>query len=363
MTQDFEEEQGLEAVERLSRDIRDAAQLLSPAEARYLVSTYYEVQEQRIRADAQVRTSQEQGEPNELLVYAARQYRALERNAQRSLQAYAEAHVVGRWSLGITGIGPVLAAGLLAHIDIHRAPTVGHIWRFAGLDPTLRWLGRAGAQQLLGQVFASEDFEPDMPEGGWAELTEDEVAELDAMLPDGDGQVRREQIIAISRMTDRRIGNLIRLGADDRGRVTRTSLLRLLAKRPWNADLKVLCWKIGESFVKTSGNDNEIYGSVYRDRKERETLKNEAKDFAEQARASLAAKRFGVDTVARRYYEQDMLPPARIHLRSQRYAVKLFLSHWHHVAYETEFGHPPPKPYVLDHVGGHVHFIAPPNWE
>lgn len=268
-------EQGLEAVERLSRDIRAAARLLRPDEARYFVSTYYEVQEQRIRAAAQVRASQEAGEPNELLVYAERQYASLERNAKNALQAYAEEHEVGRWSLSITGIGPVIAAGLLAHIDIGKAPTVGHIWRFAGLDPTLRW---------------------------------------------------------------------------NKGE-----------KRPWNAALKTLCWKVGESFVKTSGHKDEIYGSVYRERKEREIARNEAGDFAEQAAQSLAEKKFRTDTVARQWYDQGKLPPARIHLRAQRYAVKLFLSHWHHVAYEAEFGTPPPKPYVLTQLD-HAHYVAPPNW-
>jgi hypothetical protein len=56
-----------------------------------------------------------------------------------------------------------------------------------------------------------------------------------------------------------------------------------------------------------------------------------------------------------------MLPPARIHRRAVRYAVKLFLAHYHHVAYEVEFGEPPPKPYVIEHLG-HVDFIGPPNW-
>jgi hypothetical protein len=28
---------------------------------------------------------------------------------------------------------------LLARIDIVKAPTAGHIWRYAGLDPTVRW--------------------------------------------------------------------------------------------------------------------------------------------------------------------------------------------------------------------------------
>jgi len=39
----------------------------------------------------------------------------------------------------ITGIGPVITAGLLAHLDITQAPTAGHFWRFAGLDPTCKW--------------------------------------------------------------------------------------------------------------------------------------------------------------------------------------------------------------------------------
>lgn len=303
-TESSEGGEQLEAVERLSRDIRDAASMLSSAEARYLVSTYYEVQEQRIRAAAQVRASKESGEPNRLLVWAETQYRASENNARRGLQAYAEHHEVGRWSLSITGIGPVIAAGLLAHIDLEPwrcrgerkgatwkpcragAPctafcgteptrTVGKIWRFAGLDPTVKW---------------------------------------------GKGE-----------------------------------------RRPWNADLKVLCWKLGESFVKTSGSEHEVYGSVYRARKELELGRNEAGQYADQAAASLEARKYGADTVARAWYEQGKLPPARLHLRAQRYAVKLFLSHWHHVAYESKFGEPPPKPYVLEHLG-HTDYLAPPNW-
>ncbi len=57
-----------------------------------------------------------------------------------------------------------------------------------------------------------------------------------------------------------------------------------------------------------------------------------------------------------------MLPPAeRIQLRAQRYAVKLFLAHLHHVWHEIAFGTPPPKPFVIEHMG-RAHYIAPPNW-
>lgn len=84
--------------------------------------------------------------------------------------------------------------------------------------------------------------------------------------------------------------------------------------------------------------------------------------FADQAARSLEEKKFRADTVARQWYEQGKLPPARIHIRAQRYAVKLFLAHWHHVAYEVRYGAPPPKPYIIEHDAAHTHFKAPPNW-
>ena len=132
-------------------------------------------------------------------------------------------------------------------------------------------------------------------------------------------------------------------------------------KRPWNGSLKRLCWLIGESFTKVSNNENDVYGKVYRERKELEVSRNEAGLFADQAAASLAKKNWRADTATRKHYESGKLPPARIHLRAQRYAVKLFLSHLHHVMFWLEFGEQPPKPYILTRPE-HVHFIAPPNW-
>ena len=57
-----------------------------------------------------------------------------------------------------------------------------------------------------------------------------------------------------------------------------------------------------------------------------------------------------------------MLPPAHLHARAKRYAVKLFLSHYHHVAYEVRTGAPPKAPYIVTHDPGHVHHIVPPHW-
>ncbi|HET9011664.1 MAG TPA: transposase [Gemmatimonadaceae bacterium] len=265
----------LEPIVRLDKDLKAAATTLSVVEARYLVDQYYVLQHDRIRAAHQVRATAEAQEPHQLLQWVQTNTGVLEQNIKRALDAYTDSNIVGRWSKSIVGVGPVIAAGLLAHIDVAQAPTVGHIWRFAGLDPTVTW---------------------------------------------GKGE-----------------------------------------KRPWNARLKTLCWKIGESFVKVSGREGDFYGQLYLQRKAIEVERNEAKAFAAQAAASLAGKRYGADTQARKAYEQGMLPPARIHLRAERWAVKIFLAHWHAVAYRAKFGTDAPKPYVLA-ILGHADEIQVPNW-
>lgn len=259
----------LEPLERMTKDIAAGARTLGTHEARFLVDAYYTMQKQRIQAGNQLRALSESGEPNDVIRWLNAQNEMLEHQVKRALGKYAEAHPIGEWALSVRGIGPVIAAGLLAHIDIRVAPTVGHIWRFAGLDPTVKW---------------------------------------------------------------------------ERGQ-----------KRPWNASLKVLCWKIGESFVKTKGHEEAVYGAIYEQRKAYETAKNDAGDYAAQAEATLAATPNHKQAAI---YKMGKLPEGRIHMRAQRYAVKLFLAHLHEVWYRHEFGTAPPLPYAIAHLG-HAHKIEP----
>lgn len=262
----------LSPIAKLAKEVKQAGALIERDEARFLVDLYYRLQEHRIALRGQERSLDKAEKPHEIVTHFAAQMTTLEKQMVGPLDVFSTASQVGRWSRDQVGIGPVIAAGLLAHIDITRAPTVGHIWRFAGLDPTVRW---------------------------------------------GKGE-----------------------------------------KRPWNADLKVLCWKMGDSFVKVSGRDNAFYGQIYRQRKEQEVRKNEALEFADQAKATLEEKRIK-DRATLAVYEAGMLPPGRIDLRARRYAVKLFLAHWHEVAYREHYGTEPPKPYVIEHLG-HAHKIDPP---
>jgi hypothetical protein len=128
----------LDPVERLSRDLVQASKTLGNDEARYLVDAYYTMQEARKRTNNQVKALDGE-EPHSLISWFADQNDTLEKQIKRALQSYAESFLVGQWSLSIYGIGPVITAGMLAHIDIHKAKTAGAIWRLAGLDPTVKW--------------------------------------------------------------------------------------------------------------------------------------------------------------------------------------------------------------------------------
>ena len=123
----------LEPIARLSRDLRAAAIALTDTEARYLVDAYYIMQEDRKRTRAQERALGENKEPHSVITWLAEQSKTLEQQITRALDVYTQAHLVGDWLRGVFGVGPVLAAGLLAHIDIKQASTVGHIWSYAGI--------------------------------------------------------------------------------------------------------------------------------------------------------------------------------------------------------------------------------------
>jgi hypothetical protein len=324
------------SVEKLRRDIRDAAVELGDDEARFLVDAYYQMQSSRIVADNQVRALGESKEPHAILAWLGEQDRTLENQIKGALERYAKAHAAGTWAFSVVGIGPVITAGLFAHINIKMAPTVGHIWRFAGLDPTVRWIGAVEAKRIIDDL----------------EIKKFGIDEL-KLVADAIGYGMDQFQRAVDQFsTDRKTG--------EPKRVTKDLLKRAISRRPWNAGLKTLCWKIGESFVKVSNNPNAFYGKVYKDRKELETARNAMGAFADQAAAILVKKKIGKTTEAYKSYVVGQLPPAHIHARAKRYAVKLFLAHLHEVWFTEVFGVPPPKPYPIRELG-HTHYIPPPR--
>lgn len=263
-------------IDKLNRDVRNAASTLNHQEARYLVDLYYQMQHNRIVSNNQQRILNEsdEKEPHETIAFFGVQYEKVENEIKSVLKKYVESQPIGMWMLSITGIGPVIAAGMIANIDIKKCQTAGAIWKFAGLDPTVEW--------KKGQ------------------------------------------------------------------------------KRPWNADLKTLCWKLGQSFLKVQSNSNAFYSRLYLERKEYETEKNEKGDYAEQAKEKLEKFKIGKTTEAYKAYSVGKLPIQHIRARALRWTVKIFLSHLFEVWYELDRGEKPPKPFAIAQLG-HAHMIEAPN--
>lgn len=129
-------------------------------------------------------------------------------------------------------------------------------------------------------------------------------------------------------------------------------------KRPYNADLKVLCWKLGESFRRFHKNEQCFYGHLYAERKRQEIVKNEQGEFAEQAAANLARLK-DKTTITYKRNSEGKLSDGHIDARAARWAVKIFLSHALEVSMLYD-GRKPPEPYAIAHLG-HVDKIEIPN--
>jgi hypothetical protein len=259
-------------VRRLHSDLLRAATTLGLKEARHLVNTYYAMEESRNAAGKQVRALSQSDEPHAVLAWLHRQDATVEKQIFRALDTWSDSIPVARWAKSV-GVGPVIAAGLAAHIDMSRCPTVGQIWRFAGFDPTQEW--KKGM------------------------------------------------------------------------------------RCPWNADLKALCLKVGDSIARP-GDDGEFYRRLYLQRQAQEAAANHAGRFAGQAQRKLAHFKSTGNANARTSYSQGQLPPAHVQARAKRWVVKLFLSHYHEVALRLS-GQAPVKPFGIEVLSG-SRYIPPPNF-
>ena len=334
----------LELVDRIKRDFLDYVgtdiATLSRDETRFMVSQFYDLQENRMQSDNRIRALANQNAPKSALQFIRDQIYMSEKNVEKILTVFSDTQEIGQWAKSIPGVGPILSAALIAHIDITKAPTVGHIWSFAGLNPTSSWVGRTKSEDLVEKFVTKGQ-----------KVTEEQIA----LIAEDSGR-RADAIQQQLRSLDPDAPN---------NNMNKTALIKVLSRRPWNSELKVVCWKLGQSFQKVKGRDTkskgpDIYGTVYSDRKAYEIQKNEAGDYRDMALAK--SKTVGRSTEAYKSYSIGKLPAGHLDARARRYAVKLFLAHYHHVAYELEYGTPPPKPYILDGDRGHTHYIAPPKW-
>lgn len=296
----------LDSIQRLSDDIARSAAIISPKQVRYLISSYYSLQKIRISAGLRAKSLETVGEPASVMRYIENEMLSMERQMSRALSWYTKEKSIAIWMESITGIGAVLAAGLLSYIDWENTTSPSRIYAYAGLDPHTSW-------------------------------------------------VRGE-------------------------------------KRPWNVNLKVLCYKIGESFVKMQSRKNDFYGHFFAYRKAIEWNRNLRGELSEQASKSIKAKSFDESGYSFFWYSGrvsakwsvqllnsgenfplklpsealdkldsiPMLPPAHIHARARRWAVKLFIAHAVQISCWLLRGQLADDPYAMSHLK-HKDYIYPPS--
>lgn len=351
---------GLEPLTRLTKDFKLAAQRLTPGEARYMVDLYYQVQDFRIQSKNIIRSGDDSAEPNFFVDWVGANFKGVENRIKYAMQAYCETRQPGRWAMAQYGCGPISAANLLANTDIEQMPYASSLWSFAGLNPTVEFLGSARSEAAVKAFFPGR--------GAKSRLIPEEVA-------------------AFARSINRKYETILRFATSESGVVTLESLWKSAARRPYSMRVKKMVFTLGESIVKVG---KGLYNETYAKEKALQWERNLAGANVTTATSQLAAKAYGKDTDAYKWLSGvylpkpgamwtgrsellmkdlddtgaktesglPMLPPAQIHARARRKAVKLFFAHFWEQLWRERWGTEPPKPWAIAH-GGHDGYIAP----
>lgn len=324
--------------EGLSKDLKKeikSVKNMSREEIRALVDNFYQIQDKRIALQGQIRALRQQADDlatnttADILEWQLKTQMIQEKGIKDALETVAKNNPVGKWLMSIKGIGPLIAAALIAYFDVTNIEYATHFISYAGLNDNNRpWLGVEKSKKIVEEVL-----------GNSKEITDEHLEE-------------------ISIRSKWKYGYLLQACTKDNGKRSKTDLIKAMAKIPYNKNLKVLMFKIESSFVKVSGKPDSLYGRLYRERKILETQKNENGDYADQAARILKEKNFGKDTDAYKAYIQGKLPKAHIDRRAQRWVAKIFVSHVFEEMYRETNKKAPAKFYSLEYQG-HNDYIGP----
>lgn len=332
-------ETGLENVNPFSKEDKAALENLPIEEARTLVDNYYQIQELRKRLGNQIsaveRNTDKSTSDNLLTTrYLFNNYFKLEKEIKKALDIFTSAQPVGAWLKEIKGIGPVISAGLLAYLDITKAPKPSCFWQYSGLNIGNRpWYSKEEAQGFIKQAKKY--------------MAENEFTDRDQYIT---------YLASISKT------NVMLLEE----KKTDLELAKVISMPPYNRNLKTLLWKAGQSFLKVC-NRGSLYGRLIQERKVYEITKNEKLEYADQAATALKRKTF-TNKKVKEIYEAGKLPPGHIEQRCENHAVKIFVSHLWEAMYYDKYGKTADfKVYPLDHetiqpngeMVQHIEYIGP----
>jgi len=281
--------------------------------AKLLVGTYYSLQKERIqtgnRISALVRDDiVPESDAEYLHDFMADKLMSAEEEIRSEMARWVRERPIWNYFLeDVKGVGPVIAAGIIASIgsesekygkSIERFDTISSLWAYAGLH-TYEVDAKSGKRWFTSEYAAREFIKPFAQQYvDRSDKKTDVEAEITRLLK---GYCWGDDITVERVAAKRKAGQIAN----------------------WNSFLKTLCWKIGESFVRCGGR----YRDIFDDAKHADTIKHP--DYSK----------------------------GHIHARAKRKATKIFLSHLWEKWREME-GLPVREPYVIEKLG-HTSKIQP----
>ena len=160
-----------------------------------LITRYYQIQEHRIKLSNQIFQLKEAKQEIEPFNNYYERFYEIEKDMAKYMEGEIKNHIMYDWLKEVKGIGPIISCALVSTIDIRKARHASSVWKLAGLDVASDGQGRSRKKEHL------EEFE----------------------YIDSKGKKKKKMGIT------------------------------------FNPFLKNICWKIGESFVKSKGHYREIY--------------------------------------------------------------------------------------------------------
>jgi hypothetical protein len=314
-------------ITKLQKDLITTSVHFGREEVGIMVKTYYQLQEARKRTGNQLLELYTNEKPSNAIQFLDKMNMINEKFVKSALDSYTAEDVVGQWLRSHHGIGPVIAAGLMAHIDITKAPTAGTIWAYAGYIPGLVWQGTEGAAKMIKK---------------YKEVCNDDI----------------EVMLSCCKEAKRHFRNFESFCQRKNLPVDLDQFGKWLSMPPWNADLKRLCYIIGQCFMKNSNHPDCYYGHIYKQYKTDYTVKNANGGYVDRAAEDVKNSKYGKTTESYKSVMAGKLPKAQIDAMARRKCVSLFLAHLHDFWYTNHFGKRPPKPYAIE-FGGHAHVIEP----
>ncbi|MDD3122091.1 MAG: hypothetical protein PHC62_01085, partial [Candidatus Izemoplasmatales bacterium] len=398
---------GLDMAKFKEKSLNPYSKEVSKDSIRFLVDTFYQIQEIRKAKENQLRSVVQgvDGDGFDASIFIMTSIRAMEADIKKIIEHYTDFIPVCKWLKSNIGVGPMIAAGLYARLDITKSKSAGSFLSYCGLnDNNTPWLGKKGAEKIVPEIMEmiANDHQLSIPkkdvdklmkkflayekkknsdgivdENTLLEYLEEHEHDYDDLidrcyeegyelsndlatalfLKYDDNMITSNTIMkfAIDARVNRRPSSvhdqcIVQRSFKKKGKkkpyIVKDDMIKAMSKPPYNRELKVLCFKASDC-IKKQSNCGSKYGKIYQDRKAYETRLNEAGAYKAQAEALLKSKNWSDDTVTKEALMQGKLSKGHIDQRAMRYTVKLLVAHLFEFWHLVEYGVAARTPYVL----------------